>query len=178
MSDQAQRLQELFDKQEITEQIYRYARSMDRLDKALGNACFWPEAKADYGAQMYQGTGHGFIAMCMAAHPHFLSHAHQFSNILIKIDGDLAYSETYGDVTLRRKDESGQLIDSRNLGRYVDRWERRDGSWRIIDRQFLLDFDQSGRAIGAMFETTGRRDRSDLSYFSSISAPDGKADEG
>jgi hypothetical protein len=168
MPDQSQRMLQLLDKQEITEQIYRYARSMDRLDEPLGKACFWPEAKADYGAQMYQGTGHGFVEMCMAAHPHFISHAHQFSNILIEVEGDRAQSETYGDVTLRRRDESGQLIDSRNLGRYVDRWERRDGNWRISDRRFLLDFDQSGPAIGALFETTGRRDRSDPSYFDPV----------
>jgi hypothetical protein len=158
-------IQVLLDKQAITEQIYRYARSMDRLDEALGKACFWPEAPADYGAQMYQGTGHGFVEMCMAAHPHFLSHAHQFSNILIEVDGDHARSETYGDVTLRRRDEDGSLIDSRNLGRYIDKCERRDGAWKILDRRFVLDFDQSGPAIGAVFETTGRRDHTDPSYF-------------
>jgi hypothetical protein len=173
MSSQSQRLQVLLDKQEITEQIYRYARSMDRLDETLGKNCFWPEAKADYGSQMYQGTGYGFVEMCMAAHSHFTSHSHQFSNILIALDGDRAQSETYGDVTLRRNGENGQLIDSRNLGRYIDRWERRDGNWRISDRQFLLDFDQSGPAIGALFETTGRRDQTDPSYFGYLAKDNG-----
>jgi hypothetical protein len=165
MKSQAQRMQELLDKQDIIEQIHNYGRSMDRLDEALGKAVFHPEARADYDKQMYQGTGYGFVEMCMKAHLDYLSHSHQFTNIQITVAGDTATSETYGDVTLRRRDEKGVLQDSRNLGRYIDRWERRDGTWRIIDRQYIHDFDQSGPAPGVLFETRGRRDRSDPSYF-------------
>jgi hypothetical protein len=157
-------LRELLDKQAITEVIYRYARSMDRLDRDLGRSVFWPEATADYHQQMYQGTGYGFIDMVMEAHPNYTAHSHQLGNILITVDGDTATSETYGDVTLRRLDEEGRCIDSRNLGRYVDRWERRGGEWRIIERTYLHDFDQSGTSAGD-FLTTGRRDRLDPSYF-------------
>jgi len=65
---------------------------------------------------------------------------------------------------LRRLDEDGRCIDSRNLGRYVDRWEKRGGEWRIIERTYLHDFDQSGPSAGD-FLTIGRRDRLDASYF-------------
>ena len=157
-------LQVLLDKQAITEVIYRYGRSMDRLDRDLGYSVFWPEATADYHEQMYQGTGHGFVDMVMKAHLHFTAHSHQFSNILIEVDGDTARSETYGDVTLRRVDDEGRCTDVRNLCRYVDRWERRNGEWRIIARAYLHDFDASGPAVGS-YATTGRRDRLDASYF-------------
>jgi hypothetical protein len=160
-------IQELLDKQAITEVIYRYGRSMDRLDRELGLSVFWPEATADYDKQMYQGSGSGFVDMVMEAHPNFSAHSHQFSNIVINVYGDSATSETYGDVTLRRIDETGRCIDIRNLGRYVDRWERRAGEWRIIARIYLHDFDQTGPSAGD-FATTGRRDRLDASYF-----PDG-----
>jgi hypothetical protein len=159
-------VQELLDKQAITEVIYRYGRCMDRLDREVGLTVFWPEATADYDEQMYQGSGYGFIDMVMEAHLNFVSHSHQFSNILISIDGDTATSETYGDVTLRRIDADGHCFDMRNLGRYVDRWENRDGEWRIIARTYLHDFDQSGPSAGE-FVTTGRRDRQDASYFPS-----------
>lgn len=164
MDTMSQQMQLLLDKQAITEVIYRYARSMDRLDRELGYSVFWPEAVADYDEQMYVGTGSGFVDMCMEAHLGFLSHSHQFSNILITVDGDTATSETYGDVTLRRQGEDGRFIDIRNMGRYVDRWERRDGEWRIIDRKYLHDFDETNPS-GGDFKTTGRRDRSDPSYF-------------
>jgi hypothetical protein len=161
-------LQVLLDKQAIVEVIYRYGRSMDRLDRELGYSVFWPEATADYHEQMFQGTGHGFVDMCMEAHLQFVSHSHQFSNILVTVDGDTATSETYGDVTLRRADGDGGFVDLRNLGRYVDRWERRDGEWRIIDRKYLHDFDATYPSVGG-FLTTGRRDRRDASYFAADS---------
>lgn len=158
-------LQQLLDKQAITERLYDYARSMDRLDGDLGKSCFHDDAPADYGAQMFQGTGHGFVDMCMSVHPAFHSHSHQFSNIRIwLIDATHAHSETYCDVTLRRHDETGAAQDIRNLGRYVDRWEKRADEWRIAARRYLVDLDQSGPNAGH-FETTGKRDRSDPSYF-------------
>lgn len=157
-------LRVLLDKQAIMEALYRYARSMDRLDRELGYSVFWPEATADYHEQMYQGSGHGFVDMVMAAHLDYESHSHQHSNILIEVDGDAARSETYGDVTLRRIDATGQVIDSRSLGRYVDAWEKRSGEWRIINRTYLHDFDQTTPSAG-LFTTTGRRDRLDPSYF-------------
>ena len=95
----------------------------------------------------------------------FVSHSHQFSNVRIWLDGpEHARSETYGDVTLRRYDESGQAHDLRNLGRYIDEWEKRDGEWRISKRVFVLDFDQSGPNAG-FFQTLGKRDKTDPSYF-------------
>src|SRR4051812_16278792 len=140
MDTDFQNLQVLLDKQAITEVIYNYGRSMDRLDRELGYTVFWPEATADYSEQMFVGSGHGFVDMVMQAHLGFLSHSHQFSNILITVNGNTATSETYGDVTLRRQDESGQFLDIRNLCRYVDRWEKRNGEWRILGRKYLHDF--------------------------------------
>lgn len=163
MSDHAA-LKELLDKRAIEEQMYNYGRSMDRLDRELGYRCFWPDSKVDYGEHFRDASGAAFVDMCMEAHLGFVAHSHQFTNILITVDGDTARSEAYGDVTLRRIGDDGVPIDSRNLGRYVDRWERRNGEWRIIDRVFLHDFDQSGPNHGD-FVTTGRRDPSDASYF-------------
>ena len=160
-------LQQLLDKQAITERIYDYARAMDRLDEKLGKDCFVPGAPVDYGAQVFQGAAEGFVDMVMAAHPGFHSHAHQFSNIRVWLrSDDRAHSETYADITLRRFDDAGKAYDIRNLGRYIDEWRKDDGEWRIAKRSYLLDLDQSG-PNGGLFETTSKRDRSDGSYFGS-----------
>jgi len=163
--DRKRAIDDLLAKQEITEVIYLYCRCMDRCDVEMAKDIFHPDATVDYGEQMYQGTGYGFVDMALGGHALHVSHSHQHGNVLIRVDGNRAYSETYGDVTLRRRDESGALIDSRNLGRCLDIWEKReDGKWRIAERAFVLDFDEAGRASGSVFETTGRRDRSDPSY--------------
>jgi hypothetical protein len=155
-------LQVLLDKQAIMEQIYNYGRSMDRLDAELGKAVFHPEAKADYGA-MYQGSGYGFIEFTMKAHLNFTVHSHQFSNILIHVNGNTARSETYGDVNLRRRDDKGVLHDMRNLGRYIDVWEKRDGAWRILDRKYIHDMDHT-RPADSQYQTMSKRDKTDACY--------------
>ena len=160
-----EQLQAMIDREEILGQIRSYARSVDRLDQALGKAVFHPDARADYG-KMFQGTGWGFIDWCLDSHLSLLSHSHQFSNISIVIDGDHARSETYGDVTVRWRDGQAVTHVMRNLGRYIDRWEKRDGSWRISDRKYVHDMDYGGPvATTDMYAMTGRRDRMDASYF-------------
>ena len=165
MTDRDKAIDEMLAKQEITEVIFKYCRCMDRCDAELGKEVFHPDARVDYGEQMYQGSGYGFVESSLAAHTGmFMSHSHQHGNILIKVDGNRAYSETYGHVTLRRRDENGQLIDNRNFGRYLDIWEKRDGRWKIAERRYLNDYDDTGPATGALFESTGARDKSDPSY--------------
>ena len=165
MTPTPQQLMDLIDRQMILDQITNYARSVDRLDHELGKQVFHPEAKADYGA-MFQGTGWGFIDWCLNAHLGLVSHSHQFSNISIAITGERARSETYGDVTVRRRTEDGGTIIMRNLGRYIDEWQKRDGVWRISDRKYRHDMDYGCRPETAdAFVMSGRRDRQDASYF-------------
>jgi len=166
MNAREKAIDDLLAKQEIAEVVFKYCRCMDRCDKDLAKEIFHPDARVDYGAELYQGSGYGFVDMALSAHTGtFLSHSHQHGNILIRIDGNRAYSELYGDVTLRRRDENGQFIDSRNLGRYLDIWEKReDGKWRIAERAFLIDIEETGPAAGNLFPSQGQRDRSDPSY--------------
>ena len=124
-------LQTLADRQAITELIYRYCRSMDRIDAELGYSIWHDDAEADYG-QVYRGSGRGFIDFVCAQHRHLLGHSHQISNILIDLDGDRAASESYVTATLRML-QGEQLKQITVWARYVDRWSRRGGRWG--DRQ-------------------------------------------
>jgi hypothetical protein len=164
MNDRDRAIDEMLAKQEITEAIFKYCRCMDRCDRELGKEVFHPDARVDYGEQIFRGSGYDFVDMALGGHAGFLTHSHQHGNILIRVDGDRAYSETYGHVTLRRRDENGQFVDHRNFGRYLDIWEKRDGGWKIAERAYLTDFDDTGPPTGAVYETTGARDRSDPSY--------------
>ncbi len=154
---------ELLAKQAITEALYKYCRSMDRMDNDLGKSVFHADAPADYGG-MYQGTGHGFIEHVYGAHSGMLLHQHQLGNILITVDGDRAVSESYVTVTFRRKDETGTVVGMGSQGRYIDRWEKRDGRWAISNRHYLHLFDETYPVAESQFPATGTRDRSDPSY--------------
>jgi hypothetical protein len=74
------------DKFAITEQIYRYCRSVDRLDVALGHTVFHPDSHADFG--LYSGPGRGWIDFICEEHRKFLHHSHQVTNIVIDLAGD------------------------------------------------------------------------------------------
>jgi len=155
-------MQSLADKQAITEQIYRYCRSVDRLDVPLGHAVFHEDATAHYGDR-YQGPARGVIDWICASHLHMQAHSHQVTNILIELDGDRAGSESYVFAALRGERESG-AFQIQVWGRYCDTWSRRDGRWAIDHRDALIDFDTMGDVTAVSPQQRVTRDALDPSY--------------
>jgi hypothetical protein len=156
-------LTELLAKQEITEAIHKYCRAMDRMDNDLGRTVFHPDASVDYGV-MFQGTGHGFMEFVHEAHAGMLVHHHQVGNILIRVEGQRAFSESYVTATFHSQSEGGPLLERRSYGRYVDIWESRDGRWAINHRTYLHAMDETRPVDSTAYPGWGRRDRSDPSY--------------
>ena len=130
------RTEQWLDKQEITEQLYRYARGVDRMDRALTRACWHAEGTADYRG-MFEGSADALLDWMWKLHDGMQTHSHQMSNVLIELEGDRAASETYVTVALRTAGKPATDIFSR--GRYLDRWSRRDGVWAIDHRIHLSD---------------------------------------
>ena len=70
-------LQQLADREAIRERLYRYCRSMDRVDAPLGQSIFHEDATADYGP-IFKGRGRDMIEHICAVHTRkFLHHSHQ-----------------------------------------------------------------------------------------------------
>lgn len=149
------------DRLEITQQIYRYCRSVDRLDVALGHGVFHPDAYADFN--FYQGSGRGWIDFICEHHRKFLHHSHQVTNVLIEVDGDRAGSEAYVTATLRRR-EDDKIVQWQFWARYVDQWSRREGRWAIDRRDCIIDFDSRAEVTPAGEHERSRRDTADASY--------------
>jgi hypothetical protein len=154
---------DLIAKQEITETIYKYCRAMDRMDNELGRSVFHPDAIADYG-EVFQGTGHGFVEFVYDIHATLLVHQHLIGNILIRVEGDRAFSESYVTVTVRSKPPGKPLFETRSCGRYVDSWEKRDDRWAISHRTYLHEMDEMTPVQASQYRRCGRRDRGDPSY--------------
>ena len=62
---------------------------------------------------------------------------HFIGNEYVEVDGDSAYSETYF-ISYATITGSGQSATRSRGGRYLDRFERRDGEWKIV-RRLLVD---------------------------------------
>jgi hypothetical protein len=115
----------------------RLARGEDRRDAALITACYWPDARIDFGT--FAGdfaTYLGFVVPGDPALPctlHFLGQSH------IELDGERARAETLVS-SYHRIDTGTGHTDSTIGGRYLDLFEQREGEWRIASRTMLFDF--------------------------------------
>lgn len=157
----------LLAKQAITEALYAYCRSVDRLDHALGHAVFHEDSHADYGAAVYQGPGRGAIDRIIAQHDGLTSHSHQVSNVLIALDGGdeptRAGSEAYVTGTMRML-RDGKEFQICVRGRYFDRWEKRAGRWAIVHREVACDHDEVREVTSMRGTIHAARDTTDPSY--------------
>lgn len=156
-------LRQVSDRQQITDLIYRYCRSMDRIDVELGYSIWHDDAVADYGPDVYQGTGRGFIDHVCEVHRHTLHHSHQVSNIIIQLDGDTAASEAYVTGTLRIQ-RGDKLLQVTAWSRYIDQWSRRNERWGIDKRVAVMDFDEIREVTSMGKQSQASRDRNDPSY--------------
>jgi ketosteroid isomerase-like protein len=156
----------MLDKQAIREALDRYARGVDRLDAELLASAYHDDAIDDRGPM---GTWHGgreaAEQLIASMGPSMAMTTHHLTNVLIELDGDTAGVETYtwGVHTRLADGERRRMFTS---GRYLDRFERRDGEWRIAHRRNISDM---VRMVGIDEEidlgpAQSKRDRTDLSY--------------
>lgn len=129
---------EVADRLAIQEVLAWHSRGLDRLDAAALRACYWPEAEVDYGS--YKGDAHAFADLVVGAlGDGFELTRHGLGNTLIAIEGDAACAETCVS--------AGHLLrgagqDMHFYGRYLDRLEKRDGCWKILHRQVVMDWNK------------------------------------
>lgn len=156
-------LRRLLDKEEIREACLRYTRGVDRHDDDLACAAYHPGAIDDHGH--FIGPSDAFIPNVGEVHAsHWTVHQHYITNQTIDLDGDVAHVETYYLAALKRKDGTVDLAG----GRYVDRFERRDGRWAIADRACLVEWTGEAAnpavAMDRDLFLRGAWGRSDISY--------------
>lgn len=130
MNDDQQRLlRELADRQQILDCIHRYCRGVDRFDGDIVLSVYHPDAIDDHGA--FVGGREDFVDRAFAYHrEHQLSHHHMVFNHSVELEGDTAHSETYWLFFGENRSKPNTLA----VGRYLDRFEKRQGRWAIAVR--------------------------------------------
>jgi hypothetical protein len=152
---------------EILDCVHRYARGVDRLDRALVLSAYHPDAIDDHGT--FVGGPEGFVEYFFDLHRRaHHSTSHIISNHLCEIDGDTAHAETY--YIFASMNVAGPPVTLAG-GRYIDRFERRDGRWAIAVRKCVPGWNTApdspvSVAMREAFKLVGHvsRDRDDLSY--------------
>jgi len=130
----------LADRIAIADVLYRYARGIDRCDEILLRSVWWPDAQVDYGSGMVDAaewSGSVVVALrAMRRTQHFIG------NMLIDIDGTTAASESY--CRAYHEVETANGFEEMEVGgRYLDRFDKRGGDWRITRRRYVLDWNRN-----------------------------------
>lgn len=127
------------DRMAIADVITRYSRGIDRLDRALLESVYWPDARDDH--VNYVGDAAGFIDWAFQLlRP--MRTSHFIGNMLIELTGPAeARGETYVNAYHLMPGASGpeELVVG---ARYVDRFQKRADEWRILERRLCIDWSQ------------------------------------
>jgi hypothetical protein len=165
------RLDQLVSRAEIGEVVVRYVRAIDRLDEAMLRTCFHPDSRHRHGA--FDGLSSEFCTHAMAICRGVRATHHQLGPVSIELAGEIAHVETYFLSTHRLGDTPappGQPHEDRIAGgRYVDRFERRGGVWKIAERIGVMEWVRYEPSADRGFwdgpdDQRGRRDTRDPVY--------------
>ena len=154
--------QETAHSEAIREVLATHSRGLDRNEARLLKAAYWPEAEVDYGS--FKGEAHQFADLIGPA----LAGAYELTQHLlgqtfIAMDGNRASTETY---VYARHLLQGAEEELSFAGRYLDQLELRDGQWKIMHRQVVMDWslrlavqdERQGDAFGALSKGTGNHE--------------------
>jgi hypothetical protein len=159
----AAKVERLLDRQEIVDCTLRYTRGVDRLDEELYRSAFHEDAIDFHGAEPL--TPDQFLEWFLPQQEGRDATQHYVLNHVIDIDGDTAHGETYFLAIIKwREKDTVQMVG----GRYVDRFERRDGEWKIALRLVVPEWHADADAVpdSPVLSRTDwrRRSRLDPSY--------------
>ena len=161
-----ERLLRLLDEREIHDVLVRYCRGVDRCDRELMASCYHPDAIDDHGNWQVSGAAaaqHIFdlVKPGPDAATHFLG------NVRIEVEGDTAFAESY--VLAFRAFRRGDRPYTRTRAvRFIDRFARRNGEWRISERVVADDWNRVDEVLECMPDTGrfryGSKDHDDPVY--------------
>lgn len=159
--------QSLLDQIALRDLVMRYCRGCDRRDFALVRSLYHDDAIDDHGS-MFKGDPDEFVAWLPQVMSHWELTIHSITNSLFAVDGDVAEGEHH--VRAYHRTHPPKRKEFIVYGRYLDRYERRDGQWKFIYRSLVFDqgeiceVDEDAFARLATDAAQGTADRTDPSW--------------
>lgn len=145
----------------------RFCRGINRGDKELLLSVFHPDAIDDHG--FFVGGPEDFLTWIGLVYDALAYTQHYVSNHTIELNGSEAHVESYWIVVNIPRGASAPILRG---GRYIDRFEERDGVWAIARRVCLMQWNCATQAHAFPPEAlellaksgTSAMDKTDLSY--------------
>lgn len=150
----------------IRECIYRVSRGTDRIDGDVLRSAFHDGAVVHFG-HIYDGPVDAWIESTLQHQAGQSQRQHLVGNIIVRVDGHCATAESYG-IDRHKTPMNGKVLDLVMATRTLDRFERRDREWRIVERTKLMDWGRAISADDSFYQHSplvrGGDDRTDRSY--------------
>jgi SnoaL-like domain len=138
----------LDDREAIRDILAAYAHAIDRRRWGMMEHLFHDDAVFKFG--VIAGDWRGFVEQARAVIDPCLATQHQLGQVQFGFEGaDVCHTETYmtamhtippGYPLAAVFPDKGVIYSAIVAGRYVDRFEKRDGAWRIAQRTGLYDW--------------------------------------
>ena len=129
-------VQALVDRQAILDCLTRYSRGVDRRDREALLSVYHEDAWDDHA--VFCGPAAAFADWAFDFHNKYqTAHHHYILNHSCELDGDTAHSETYYLFAGVNREGPEVILSG---GRYIDRFEKRDGRWAIAARKCLIEW--------------------------------------
>lgn len=171
------RVRDLEAREAIRDVLGRYCRAIDRLDHALLLSCYHADAIDEHGF-FTSRSGKEFADLAIAGTEAAFERTYfSLGTILIDVKGEHATSESYcfSPKIMREPDEEGRKHMRIGGVRFLDRFECRDGEWRIAHRRLVGEWGIFHPTPTRSYQSftippaensppLGRRDKTDLSY--------------
>ena len=155
-SQRAAAIDRLLDRAELEELAALYARAVDRGDRELLLSLYHADA-VDHHGNDFHGSPPQFADYVQGATAIFEVTAHYIVNSSYEIEGDKADGELYFVAYHRmRPPEPNEIVVA---GRYLDRYERRGGAWKIAHRSIVWDWASTSQMTAQAMQLL--RDRGD-----------------
>jgi hypothetical protein len=137
-SEVVQAVRERKDRDDIHHTMLGYLRGCDRAEWDLVRRAYHPDAEHDHGS--YAGDVEGLIDWIKVMQAPMRTVMHTLGNMNIELNGDVAVAESYLVAYMETTGEGGDREFFQVGSRSIDRWERRNGEWRIAKRLVPMVF--------------------------------------
>ena len=163
-------IQRLKDRQAIYDCLMRYSRGVDRLDVDLLKSAYHADATDDHG--IFNGNAWEFAEFIgpFDASIGVQQQTHRVDHALIEfVSTNEARVESYNLTFIDAETDDGMAAAIVG-GRYLDRFERRSGEWKIAHRLYVMDWNRNMPSTvdwhGSFFAdlAVGRINGDDVSY--------------
>ena len=131
-------LEALQDRQAIMDLVHVYCRAADRRDQTLMRSLYHEDAIDDHGG-FFSGPAMAFIDKLPDIQAPMRILHHNITTSTVVQDGDYAEGEHYV-LAYHQVEDNTAPLDLLIGGRYLDKYDKRDGDWKFTYRAVLADW--------------------------------------